>query len=196
MTPSEYAEELRRKAEEIKRTNRPFKLAVYSTVARSSQRIFDRGVTADGQSFKYNDTTPLYIADSQAKNKGGITHKGKTGRSVFESGKKAGQRHKTTYFSSYRELRAAQGLETNHVNWTFIGDLKSDFLNTKVGAPTSSAEPVRVNLNEYIQVTRGVNVEKYEGLSKRYGQFLNVSPEEIQEFYDTLNFELAQIFNP
>ena len=187
MTPGEYADKLRSQLDDLKRNNRPFQLAVYGTVAESCNRIFYSGVTASGSQYQYNDTTPLYV--SEARQKAVLTHKGKTGKSKFKDGKE----HKTTYFKSYRELREKQGLEAGFVNWTYYGDLKSDYTNSP--PQSNTAVPIKINLNWYeSRLNRPANLEKYTHLSKRYGDFLNVSPQEETKFYDVLEKQLRAIF--
>jgi len=182
MTPAEFAKQLETKTERLKAENRPFKLAVYSTVGDMSRRIFVRGENENGQTFDYNSTDPLYV--SEARQKKVLTGKGKNGSNTFKDGKK----HKTTYFESYKALREAQGLPSDHVIWKYNGDLMSDFINAK---DVQDAKPIEITTNEYRQVIRGENITKYSGLSKRYGQFLNLQPAEIKKFYTINEKELA-----
>jgi len=200
MSPGEYADKLRSQLDDLKRNNRPFQLAVYGTVAESSERIFDSGTTADGRIFSYNSTTPLYIQNNPDKVRiqTVLTGKGKTGKNKFKDGKE----HKTTYFKSYRELRELQGLQGNFVDWTYIGELKSDFINSPKDSPASSAKPVEVSPFLYIQqLTKSGNIgkdkkgnSKYDYLVMMYGDFLNVSPQEETKFYDVLEKQLRAIF--
>lgn len=196
MTPQEYADSLRKKIDELKKNNRPFQLAVLSSVAQVSKRAFSDKKNNVGQTFTYNDIEPLYVSDEQSPRK--LSHKGKFGRDTFQSGKKKGQKHKTTYFSNYKEFRRTVGREDSHVNWQLTGDLMSDY--GSLPAPTSKNPPSlselkparRINPNEYVTaLDRDINIKKYRGLSDRYGDFLELSESEIKEFYRILNGELA-----
>lgn len=186
MTPQEYAAELELKIAELQGQNRPFRLAVYSTVGKMSRRIFVDGQNESGQTFQYNSTDPIYV--SEARQKAVLTGKGKNGSDTFKSGEKKGQKHKSTYFESYKAFREQLGLKSDKVVWILNDDLKSDFLNAK---DVQNATPVEVTTNEYRQVIRDENVQKYSGLSKRYGQFLNLSQSEIDLFYKINENELA-----
>lgn len=186
MTPAEYAAELELKIAELQGLNRPFRLAVYSTVGKMSRRIFVDGQNDQGQTFQYNSTDPIYVSDARQKKV--LTGKGKDGSDTFKSGKKKGQKHKSTYFDSYKAFREQLGLKSDKVVWILNDDLKSDYLNAK---DVQNASPIEVSANEYRQVIRSENIEKYAGLSKRYGSFLNLSSSEIKYFYDINEKELA-----
>lgn len=196
MTPKEHANQLRAKIEELKKNNRPFQLAVLSSVAQVSKRVFSDGKNQAGSTFAYNDIEPVYITDEQSPRK--LSHKGKFGKSVFASGEKKGLEHTTTYFASYKEFRQSVGRESNFVNWQLNGDLMSDFGSlprpeSKQPPSQSAMKPAKkVNPNEYITaLDRTNNVKKYEGLSDRFGKFLELSSKEEAEFYRILEGELA-----
>jgi hypothetical protein len=192
LTPKQFADQLRGKLAELQKNNRPFQLAVLSSVAQVAKRAFSDGVNNVGQSFSYNDSDPLYISDDQSPRK--LSHKGKTGQNVFKS---TGKPHKTTYFDSYKSFRANVGRRTSTVNWQLNGDLMSDF--GSIPAPVSKQPPslsqmrpaVKISPNFYItKLDRDINVKKYSGLSERYGEFLKVSASEEKEFFRIFDNEL------
>ena len=198
MTPTEYAQELELKIAELQGFNKPFRTAVYSAIGKASRRIFVSGINEKGQSFQYNSTDQMYVPNPdnpksdkawiQARQKSVMTGKGKYGESTFKTGKKKGQKHVTTYFESYKEFRALQGLESNFVVWKYNNDLMSDYLNAK---DVSNASPVEISANEYRQeLAREINVKKYEGLSERYGKFLTLQPSEIKYLLEINEKEL------
>lgn len=193
MTPKQFADSLRKKIDELQRLNRPFQIAVLDSVARVSKRAFSDAQNEKGESFRYNDIEPLYVSDEQSPRK--LSHKGKNGRSVFAS---TGEKHKTTYFQNYKEFRRTVLREDNFVNWQLTGDLMSDY--GSLSPPTSKKPPslaklkpaVKINPNNYItKLDREINIKKYEGLSDRYGNFLECSEKEEKEFYRVLEGELA-----
>lgn len=193
MTPQEYADSLRTKIDELKKNNRPFQLAVLSSVAQVSKRAFSDKKNNEGQSFSYNSKDPIYVSDHQSPRK--LSHKGKTGRSTFES---TGESHKTTYFDSYKAFRDNVQRKTDAVNWQLTGDLMSDYgsLPTptdKEPPPVNKLKPARkINPNKYVTaLDREVNIKKYAGLSDRYGDFLKLSEFEMKEFYRIHEGELA-----
>jgi hypothetical protein len=67
MTPLQYAAKLRSQLDELERNNRPFKLAVYSTVAKSAERIFSNGENNTGQKFSYSKSYAKFRTDHGRK---------------------------------------------------------------------------------------------------------------------------------
>lgn len=199
-TPRQFAERMRKKLEELQKNNRPFQIAVTSSAAEVAKRAFSDGKNNVGESFNYNSTNPLYISDEQSPRD--LSRKGKTGRDTFESGKNKGDKHKTTYFDSYKKFRATVGRRDSYVNWQLTGDLMSDF--GSLPPPTSKNPPdlgqmkpaVKINVNEYItKLDRPNNVEKYNGLADRFGDFLKTSKEEEKRFFEILDKELANFLS-
>lgn len=191
ITAQEFKDRLLRAAEKLQAENTPLKLATYSVVAVQAKRIFTDGMNTAGQKHAYNSTNPLYVNPSTTFNGGKLgTPTGKTGRTVFESGKKKGQPHKTVYLESYKDYREKIGREAEFVNWELSGDLKSDFENPQGGTPT----PIKVSENEYLSgLKRDLNVKKREGLESKYGRIFWLSDTEKQLFYDTASFELRRL---
>lgn len=188
----EFKKRLERAAENLKKDNTPLKLATYTAVAAQAKRIFTDGRNTDGSQFQYNSTTPLYLNPSTTFNGSKLgTPIGKTDKSVFKSGKKKGQPHKTVYVKSYKDYREQIGREAEFVNWELSGDLKLDFENPQGNTPT----PIKVSENEYISgLKRDLNVKKREGLESRYeSRIFWLSADEKKLFYQTASFELRRL---
>lgn len=153
MSPTEYANQLRKKLSDLERFNRPLQLAAYSTAAAISERVFTDGFNKEGRQFQYKSEW-------------------------------------------YKQKREKRGFETRFIDWTYEGDLKSDYEN----APKGSGQPataVRINVNEYqSKLVRPINQKKYEGLSVRFGEFLQANKKEEDLFFDVVNKELTLIFQP
>lgn len=118
-----------------------------------------------------------------------------TSERVFTDGKNKDGRQFEYKSESYKKYRAKRGRETSFVNWQLEGDLKSDFENSPKGS-TQGAAPVRINVNEYqSRLVRDINQKKYEGLSARFGPFLEADKQEEQLFYSITEKELALLFS-
>lgn len=191
MTAEEYKNKLLLAAQKLRKDNIPLKLATYSVVASQALRIFTNGRTTDGSQYQYNSTKPLYLNPSTTFNGGKLGQPiGKTGKTVFESGKKKGQSHKTVYVESYQDYRQKIGRESSFVNWELSGDLKLDFENPQGGTPT----PIKVSQNEYISgLKRKENIGKRDGLENKYGRIFWLSEAEKNEFYAIASFEFRKL---
>lgn len=195
MSPEEYAEFLRRKIEELRSKNKPFELAVRSTVAAVTLRAFSGKRNEKMESFQYNSTTPIYVSDLQSPRN--LSKKGKNGNTKFESGKRKGQEHKTTYFKSYKDFRDSVDAKTDAVNWQLTNVLRGDYGNSPKDTPPERLKPaVKIDANHYLtQLSRDENISKYNGLVKRYGNFLQCSDTEEQEFYRINESELGKFLS-
>lgn len=115
---------------------------------------------------------------------------------IFTDGEtNTGERFKYTS-KAYIKKREERTFRTNYVNWTFEGDLKSDYENR----PKGSNNPVtarKIDVNEYcIELMRPENQAKYRYLQDRYGDnFLELSDNEVQEFYRILEGQLTLLLN-
>jgi len=195
MSPSQLADQLRAKIDDLKRNNRPLKLATASAVAEMSERIFTRGENVAGQTFQYNSTNPIYVDPKDSPKK--FPTKGKNGKTTFANG----ESHKTGYFDSYKSYKKAIGQKTDHVHFALHNDLKFDFENTRSEGDKPSA--IRMSVNEYqVKLERPLNAEVAEGLeagtNKKvgYGPIFRMSQKEITMYYDILEKELALMFSP
>ena len=190
ITPQEFAEQTRQKLLEIARNNRPLQLAATSTHATISRRAFTDGRNEDGQQFQYSGT-PLYVNPDSPSVRRKFPPLGKPNA----EGKR--RKGRTGWFNGYGAFKQSQGYSGAYVNWQLTGDLKSDYENQPVGAPSDTALPFRVDVNEYQgRLKRPENTEKYEGLASRFGEFLTASETEKRQFYRIVENELADILNP
>ena len=179
MLVTEYAKNLGLLLKELERVNRPFAVAVKTVTKDMGERIFIQGKRSDGSQIGQYDTThPLYVnpkkvagaaTGNKSLNISGLNPPtGKHGDTVFKSGKKAGQPHKTTYVSSYKEFRSRVGRPVDKVNLVLSGDLQSDFINTK-----------RIDANHYETVlSRDINQKKMENFNDKYGTISHTTKQE------------------
>lgn len=202
MSPVEYAAFNRRKIEELRTRNKPFELAVLTSVAEVTKRAFSKAQNNLGQSFKYNSTDPIYVSDLNSPVN--LSKKGKTGQDTFQSGSKKGQKHVTTYFESYLAFRKAvgagedaKGVAKENVNWQLKNELRGDYGNSPKTTPPEKLKPaVKIDVNHYVtQLSKPENIKKYGGLVKRYGDFLKLSQAEEQEFYRINESELGKFLS-
>lgn len=194
MTTDQYIAKLQGKIKELQANNKPFAIAVNSTMALQSNRIFIEGKnSSDNLLGQYNTTSPLYINPNKSPRAGSSKPKGieglnpptgKTGKTEFKDGKK----HKTTYVNNYKEYRNRIGRRIDKVDITLTSDLQFDFRNA-----TRGVKPTKVNTNEYITVLkRTLNPKKVEGLEKKYGVFTNLTIKEREAFYKVNSYELRK----
>lgn len=191
MSPDEFAKKMREKIESLRTKNLPLKLAVSTSVGDVSTRAFTNKLNEKGEFFRYNSLDPIYIRDEQSPRD--LSRKGKYGSDTFKSGKKKGEKHKTTYFGSYKEFRASVDADSEAVDWQLTNELRSDYGNSPKSTKPEKLKPaVQVNVNNYItRLSRENNIKKYEGLVKRYGNFLTCSEKEIQDYFRILDLELG-----
>lgn len=194
MTTDQYIAKLQGKIKELQTNNKPFAIAVNSTMALQSHRIFIDGKKSDGSNIGQYDTKhPLYVNPTKAprgtgdkvkKIEGLNPPKGKHGDTVFKNGKK----HKSTYLNNYKEFRNRMGKRIDRVDLTLTSDLQFDFRNAKKGV-----KPTKINTNEYHTVLkRPLNPKKVEGLETKYGVFTMLTTGERENFYKVVDFELRK----
>lgn len=95
-------------------------------------RIHNEGRTVDGGKIgQYNSNHPLYINPKNSPKK--FKPKGRYGATVFKSGKKKGQEHKTKFFPSYAAFRGNIGRQHNYVNLQLSGKLRLSFVAEQTG---------------------------------------------------------------
>ncbi len=193
-TIASYNEKLRKFYTDLEANNRPFALAVQTSVQQIGNRIFVDGKKTDGSAIgSYNSTNEIYIDPNTAPTQQGFSKppKGKTGKSVFKS---TGKPHKTQFFESYKDYRSTTGRESAFINLRNSGDLQSDFRKAKEGEP---ANPTKINQNHYtIQLDRkdaltGVsNAKKLQGNEDRFGEISTPSQKENADFIKINKLEL------
>ncbi len=184
ITVDQFIQDLDRKVALIE-SGKPLEIAARSAHADAVGRIFEGGQKTNGSKIgTYDDQNELWVADDKLPKKG--SHKGKTGKTI-----------KTTFYSSYKQLRAQQDREAGFVNLRLLNDLQSDYANasiTRGSNQLAEAKPIKVNKNlVIIALKRELNVRKKEGLEKKYGRIFELNQAEIDKFNRVYNFEVSRI---
>lgn len=177
---------------EIKK-GRPVQLAAVGVMGAMAERIFEQGQTTNGGLIgSYNSTDEIYINPDRLPRS--TPRRGKPGR------ERAVSNRKTTYFTSYKAMRAEIGRESGKINLRLTNDLQSDFANSKVSAGTNSIagqfRPTKINSLTYaVKLSRPQNVDKVKGLEGRFGPIFAPSRLENKIFADSLQKELMLLHN-
>lgn len=185
MTTDQYIAKIQGKIKELQTNNKPFAIAVNSTMALQSHRIFIEGKNSSGSDLgNYNTTNPLYVNPKKASPKAfPVKGKPEANRNIKD--------RKTGWFESYASFKRTIGQKTDKVRPHLFGDLESDFRNAPVNSTAS--KPTKVNTNEYITVLRRTkNPKKVEGLEKKYGVFTDLTQQERAAFFRVNEFELRK----
>jgi hypothetical protein len=182
LTLEQHFEKMRRQAQELKRNNIPLEIAARTTHALITNRIFHEGKnSADSRIGNYNTSTELWVSDENLRRAG--NHRGKTGKPT-----------KTSYYKSYKALKQQQGFNANVVNLRMKNELQSDFANAKIAEGNDSPpkpNTIKVNPNLFIiSLRKQINVDKKEGLEKKYGKIFSHTKAERKEFHRVAKKEL------
>lgn len=95
-------------------------------MASNLRRIHNDGRAVDGSPIgQYNSNHPLYVNPKKSPRK--FAPEGRWGAKVFNTGKKAGQPHKTKFFASYQAFRGNIGRQHNFVNLELTKKLRLDW---------------------------------------------------------------------
>lgn len=194
MTLKQWQKKLEDSVKNMKNFSEPLRLGAFDATAKMGERIFDDGKKESGAKIGSYSTKPIYIsAAAVPKPKGRPI--GKTGKSKFESGKKAGQDHAMRYFASgYKGYRENIGRQASFVDLSLTGELRMDFGNTRSEKETS--KPVKVSDLEYqIRLDKPINQDKREGADEKYGTIFELSDNEKRTFYNTVQFEFNRRLN-
>lgn len=183
LSEKQFANSVRKKAKALAKDNVPLKVAAQTVHALRINRIFHVGLNASaGKIGTYNSTNELWASDDQLRRAG--THRGKTGKPI-----------KTSYYKSYKELKAQQGFRNDRVNLRMTNDLQSEFANINISKSSNSVpkstSPIKVNPNKYIE--RVNNLDKIRGIEAKYGDVFGFTKGEISKFYKVYNFEAKKI---
>lgn len=97
--------------------------------AEMTNRIHSEGKKADNSDIGQYSTTPLYVSTTANPGRSFGRPIGKTGKSKFETGKKAGQDHASRYFEGgYNQFKTAIGRnQLGKVNLSLSGQLSNQF---------------------------------------------------------------------
>ena len=111
LTEAQFVKRIKEKAELLRKDNLPLKRAAQSIHTDRINRIFHVGLNSSaGKIGTYNSTNELWASDDQLRKSG--THRGKTGKPI-----------KSSYYTSYKELKAQQGFRNDRVNLRMTNDL-------------------------------------------------------------------------
>lgn len=190
MTTQEYILKLQKRFDKIQ-SGSALALAVNTTVSAYTERIFSKGLNSANSNIGHYDTRrSLYINPNLSPRAGAEKPKGieglnpptgKTGKTVFASGKKKGQKHKTTFVNNYKDFRNRIGRRVDIVNLNLSGQLKSDIENGVRRVSDTKYELV---------VSRDIDRKKIEGNDDRFGMIFKLTTGEKKLFFDTLIYEL------
>ena len=175
-TTAQYIEELEKRKKAIDKAKI---IAPCAMVAHDSQimRMTERGVNGDNRKLvpKYS-MKPMYINTRTGSPKS-ISAVGKTGESVFKSGKA----HKTTYFQAgYREFKAKIGRGM----FQLFGDMMKDFTNSMQRQGDHWITGMKNNRNS----------KKAENLIEKFGiASFRLTKEEKQQYSNCINKSLMNI---
>lgn len=185
MTIKEFQLSLDKSVKDLKNFTDPLRIAAYTTTAKMGERIFDEGRTTEGTTIGQYDDEPMYVSLAVAPKPKGRPI-GKTGKSKFTSGKKAGQDHKSRYFpTGYKGYRDNVGRQTAKVDLSLTGELRLDFGNQK-----QTAEPRKISDFEYqIQLNKEIDQKKREGAEEKYGKIFSLSDSEKEMFQSVAQLE-------
>ena len=199
MTIREFTDGLGKKITDMKTFTEPLQMAAFSTTEEMSRRIFDEGKKADGTDMTPGySTIPLYLNPDVLKDMGIPGNIGapmgkpkgekKRGETVFKTGKKKGEKHKTKYLAGgYKELRNKLGRQTDYVDLKLSGELRMDFNNGE--SPT----PRKINELEYqIRLDKPINQKKRSGMDDKYGIIFTPSEKEKEKFFNVIGFEFRK----
>ena len=158
------------------------KTAVLAVNALRMQRIFADGLDSSGSKIgSYNSTKPVYIDVDKAPKQG--NHIGRLGKPI-----------KSLYYDSYKDFRKAMGRESEFVNIRLTNELQNDLANGSISKSinkVSAFNPTKIGKSNYkVSLKKQVNIDKIEGLEKKYGQILNHTKKEMEIYQDVFNKEL------
>jgi hypothetical protein len=203
MTPVEFQRKLEAKIADLNTAKLLFPVA-QEVQRRLIKRLFDEGEGAQGKLGTYS-TTPHYFTKKQFKKTGAFKAKGKNaimvtrtkksfqfnwdtgssgtitktqvtklapGSGRFQNGN---PRQSMFLAQGYKELKAIQGYESSFVNLQYSKDLRNDI---STGMQIKGDKVIS-------KVKRGINADKAEWLSDKYGEKTFKHTEEEKNFFNT-----------
>ena len=103
------------------------KSAALTVLGEMRVRIHENGQAADGSDIGAYSVKPLYVNPNNSPRK--FPPAGKSGKTVFASGQKKGQPHKTKYFSGgYGDFKSTIGRNPGKVNLFLTGTMANQFV--------------------------------------------------------------------
>lgn len=179
LTPEQFQQKITDKIRSLKVADVVVFPVATVMLDKMRQRLFQQGVSGDGNKTGNYSTTPMYASKS-AFIGGGFSPRGKnakktaTGKLAKGSKNKSdGTGRKSMYLSGgYKELRQVQGKETSFVNLQYSGLLFTDFTKLAVDGDTVVS---KVGTKE--------SADKLSWLSDKYGKDTFKHTKEEREFF-------------
>ena len=187
LTLEQHFKKMQDQAKKLAKNNLPLEIGARTVHALITNRIFHKGRNSSNASIgSYNTSTELYVDDKNLRRSG--THRGKTGKPI-----------KTSYYKNYRTLKQQQGFNPSVVNLRLQNELQSDFANVNM-SPSNNSSPkpntIKVSAQEYqIVLRKQVNVDKMDGLEKKYGRIFAHTKQEKKIFRKVVQKELILFLN-
>lgn len=181
LTPKQFAAEIKKRADLLKKQNKPLQIAAQSVHALRVKRVFHDGLDSNNSSIGNYATSPEVWIENDYHRRGG-NNGGKTGRA-----------QKTSYYKSYADFKKSQGFGSNIV-LRQTNRLQSDFANRQISPNSDNipkSKPIKVNVNRYIERITSQNAPKIEGRESIF----NFTKKEIELFNKTYNETAIKILS-
>lgn len=173
MTPQEWIDKQLRLAEAIRSSNALF-FATTSTMDMMSTRIWGEGKLTNGSQVTYKEDYEVYIYKPPFPQ--APTGKGKTGKAI-----------KGQWAPTYLAAKDSQGRK--ELAFELTGDMRIGWL----GGPTPTPRKVSGLLCQIVMPQK--QWDKAEGLTKTKGEFLKLTPAEIEHQTNTLQRLISDLYS-
>lgn len=166
LTPEQFQKKIEDKIRSLNVADKIVFPVATAMLDKMRQRLFQQGISGDGNKTGNYSTTPMYASKSAFVG-GGFSPRGKNAKKTASGklakgskNKKDGAVRKSMYLAGgYKELRQVQGKETAFVNLQYSGLLFTDFSKLVVEGDTVIA---KVGTKE--------SADKLSWLSDKYGK--------------------------
>ena len=161
------------------------RITAFSGLSILKNRIHEQGKAADGGDIGIYSTSPIYVG-KKAVGGGSIKPVGKYGETIFKSGEKKGQPHKTEYFpEGYKGYKTKIGRnQTGKVNLSLSGQLNQQ---TTV---------IPNNKDWGIGWEDSEKYKRAKALEKKYGKVIwGFTDRELEILSEVANAEAQRIIN-
>lgn len=186
ITLTEHINKMKRIRQEMLDANTPVYLASNTALAEFSERVFTKGQSTSGSTFEYNSSDPLYVNPSNTFGNTSALKppRGKYGETQFKNGNK----HKTTWVDSYKQLKGLVGRDSSKVNFVAYGDLKSDIGNRNTLTTRKVANAEYKISSEFPE-----NQGKLRGLMNKYKSVFQLSQKEEEIYKKEFAFQYLKL---
>lgn len=186
LTVKQAVQKLNDKIKQLE-SDKPLLIAVRAANEARIKRIFEDGENTNGIKIGfYNGSKPVYIDPNDAPRAGNQI--GKRGKPI-----------KSLYYESYKDFRKAMGRESSFVNLRLNNELQSDLANAQLSKTSSTlakVNPIKVSNTKYkVTLKKQINIDKVDGLTAKFGGFINHTKEEKEIFNRVYQFEVSKILN-